>query len=233
MFIVSVRHNPPRQSNCSALLHCMLHLFSNLHVFIHLPFPFVALIDCCNSGTVMDLPYVCGPEHDEIQIEENVKLQPTYKTLVERIQHNDKTLLELVLGDPSEFPSGEKFDELCAAISNNWTIESVYLEDFLDTYSAEEKNQLFMAIGKLEENAEIHINTAQGLSFQQLEDMVISSRNLRVIHFSATQFNNNGQDYKAFIEVLRDHPKVKKYNFDKCFFADKKERPPYVPKLRG
>jgi hypothetical protein len=121
---------------------------------------------------------------------------------------------------------------LCAALGNNWTIEAIYLNSFLDAYSDEDKEKLFAALGKMEELSEIHIDTAKGLSFQQLEPMVQASKNLRVLKFAATQFNNNGQDYKQFVEVLREHPKVKKYNFDRCFFADKKEQPPYVPKLR-
>ena len=92
-------------------------------------------------------------------------------------------------------------------------------------------DQLLAAIGKMEELSEIHIDGCKSISFQQLEPMVVAAKHLRVLKFAATQFNNNGQDYKQFVEVLREHPKVKKYNFDRCFFADKKEQPPYVPKL--
>jgi len=191
----------------------------------------IVIMDCCHSGTVLDLPYVCGPDHDAMELETDIKIHPTYNTLIERIQHNDKTLEEVVFDEPSEFPSGEKFDELCTALSNNWTIEALYFNSFLDSFTQDEKNQLFAAIGKMEELSEIHIDTAKGISFQQLEPMVQASQNLRVIKFAATQFDNNGADYKQFIEVLREHPKVKKYNFDRCFFADKKEQPPYVPKL--
>ena len=190
------------------------------------------IMDCCHSGTVLDLPYVCGPDHDAMELETDFIVQPTYNTLIERIQHNDKTLEELILDDPAEFPSGEKFEELCTAIGSNWTVEAIFLNSFLDAYSEDEKNRLFLAIGKMEELSEVHIDSAKGVSFQQLEPMVQSSRNLRVIKFAAVQFNNNGADYKQFVEVLREHPKVKKYNFDRCFFADKKEQPPYVPKLR-
>lgn len=189
------------------------------------------IMDCCHSGTVLDLPYLCGPDHDSMQLETDYKVQPTYNTLIERIQHNDKTLVELALDNPEEWPAGEQYDELCGALGNNWTIEAMYLNNFLDAYNEEQKDQLFAAIGKMEELSEIHIDGVKGVSFQQLEPMVVSSRNLRVLKFAATQFNNNGQDYKQFVELLREHPKVKKYNFDRCFFADKKEQPPYVPKF--
>lgn len=190
------------------------------------------IMDCCHSGTVLDLPYICGPDHDSMELETDFKVQPHYNTLIERIQHNDKTLEELVLDDPEAFPSGEKFDELCTAIGSNWTVEAMFINSFLDSYSEDEKNKLFNAIGKMEELSEIHIDTAKGISFEQLEPMVQASQNLRVLKFAATQFDNKGADYKQFVEVLREHPKVKKYNFDRCFFADKSERPPYVPRLR-
>jgi len=189
------------------------------------------IIDCCHSGTALDLPYICGPDHDCMELETDIKVQPKYNTLLERIQHNDKTLLELFLEDPNDWPSGESFDNLCQALSNNWTVEAIFLNDFLDAYSDEEKDRIFTAIGKMEELSEVHIDTANGISFQQLEPMVQASKNLRVLQLAAAQFNNNGSDYKQFVEVLREHPKVKKYNFDRCFFKDKTERPPYVPKL--
>ena len=167
-----------------------------------------------------------------MELETDFKVHPTYNTLIERIQHNDKSLEELALDDPEEWPEGEKFDELCAALSNNWTIEVIYLNNnFLDGYSEEQVNQLLEAIGKMDELSEIHIDGCKSISFQQLEPMVVSAKHLRVLKIAAAQFNNNGQDYKQFVEVLREHPKVKKYNFDRCFFADKKEQPPYVPKL--
>lgn len=205
-------------------------MFANLSlVQVHC----IAIMDACHSGTIMDLPYNCGPDHDAMQLETDYKAQPKYETLIERIQFNDRTLEELVLDNPANWPVGEKYDELCDALSNNWTIGAVYLNNsFLDSYSETERDKLFEAIGNMEENEEIHIEGAKELSFQQLEPMVVASRNLKVLKFAGVQFNNNGADYKNFIEVLREHPKVKKYNFDRCFFKDKKEQPPYVPKLR-
>lgn len=189
-------------------------------------------MDACHSGTVLDLPYTCGPDHDAMELETDFKTQPRYNTLIERIQFNDRTLEELILDNPEDWPAGESFDELCGALSNNWTILAIFLTNFLDAYSEEDKDKLFAAIGKMEENEEVHIDSAKEISFQKLEPMVVASRNLKVLKFAGVQFNNNGADYKNFIEVLREHPKVKKYNFDRCFFKDKKEQPPYVPKLR-
>ena len=202
------------------VFYCEVSLFIDFLCW-HLPY----------SGTVLDLPYVCGPDHDAMELETDFKVHPHYNTLIERIQHNDKSLEELALDNPEDWPSGEKYDELCAALSNNWTIEVIYLNNFLDAYTSEEVDQLFAAIGKMDELSEIHIDGCKSISFQQLEPMVVAAKHLRVIKFAATQFNNNGQDYKQFVELLREHPKVKKYNFDRCFFADKKEQPPYVPKL--
>ena len=49
-----------------------------------------------------------------------------------------------------------------------------------------------------------------GISIQQLEPIGAVIQETCVLKFAADQFSNNGLDYKQFIEVLQEHPMVKK-----------------------
>ena len=50
----------------------------------------VALIDCCHSGTAMDLPYVCNIGDDEIRRDEGFKMPITGMELVPKKDKDKK-----------------------------------------------------------------------------------------------------------------------------------------------